>query len=125
LELPGWVAGDVSPDVVGANIGPDITQTSGDTSPASHPGSSKMLIQNIVFANWTGWTQPSGSGFTQGGVALNETAAISCSTLFPCQGIIFQNVSLSYGENGTADGPLGTCTFAAENGIIGMDGTGC
>lgn len=112
--------------VLGANIGPDITQTSGDTTPATHAGTSKMLVQNIIFSNWIGWVRPNGPGYVQGGVEPNTTASISCSTVYPCRSIIMQNVKLSYGENGTViPEPVGTCRYVADGGVLGMEGQGC
>jgi len=101
---------------IGAGIGPEITQDSGDNG--SFPGTSKMEISNIVFANFTGYLAP-GKG--------NRTASISCSEVHPCFNIAMQNITLAPEMNATVEGPeaVGSCTYNAPGGISGMLGSGC
>ena len=100
--------------VEGANIGPDITQDSGDNG--SFPGTSKMEISNIAFVNFT--------GYIEGGKG-NRTAAISCSDVHPCFNIALQNISLAVNATGTPEPAQGTCSYIASGGVTGLTGSGC
>ena len=100
--------------IQGATIGAAISEDSGDNG--SYPGTSLMEISNIVFVNFT--------GYTQGGKG-NRTASISCSNVHPCFNIAFQNVSLGDSANATEIPPQGTCSYIAPGGVTGLNGAGC
>lgn len=100
--------------IQGAGIGAQITQDSGDNG--SYPGTSLMEVSNIAFVNFTGYTSSGTS---------NRTASVSCSTVKPCFNIAFQEVELAPGQNKSAAGATGTCTYIAHNGVSGLTGKGC
>ncbi|PYH41481.1 putative extracellular exo-polygalacturonase [Aspergillus saccharolyticus JOP 1030-1] len=95
-------------DVQGANAGPAISESSGDNG--SYAGTSKMLISNIAFVNFTGWIDTSKS----------TTSSVSCSTVYPCYNIEFDNVVL-YPQNSTTAG-TGSCSYTADGGVHGLSG---
>lgn len=98
-------------NVQGADSGPAISEDSGDNG--TSPGTSKMLISNIAFVNFTGYTSnPKKS---------NVTSTISCSNVHPCYNIDFQNVNITPGQNGTGPG-LGSCKYTAPGGVHGLPG---
>ena len=100
--------------IQGANIGPAITQNSGDNG--SYAGTSLMEISNIAFVNFT--------GYTEGGKG-NRSASVSCSKVEPCYNIALRNISLATSATGTRYPAQGTCTWAAPGGVSGLNGTGC
>lgn len=121
----------------GATIGPNINQGSGNNGEwcslrvtmrtqkaaddyhasiytGSYAGTSNMLVSNIAFVNFTGYVD-----------STSRTAAVSCSTRFPCYNIANQNISLALEEGGPVTGANGTCSYTAEGGVYGMTGSGC
>ena len=96
----------------GPDGGPAITQDNGDNG--SYPGTSKMLVSNVAFVNFTGYT----SGHSQ------DVASVSCSSVQPCYGIEFEGFDVAIGENGTV-GDAGKCEYTAEGGVHGLSGGGC
>ncbi len=98
--------------VVGAAIGPDINQDSGDNG--SYPGTSKMEISNIAFVNFTGYLA---------GAKGNRTAAVSCSNVHPCYNIALRDVDLAPSINAsTQTEAVGTCAYVATGGVSGLSG---
>jgi galacturan 1,4-alpha-galacturonidase len=98
--------------VVGASIGPDISQDSGDNG--SYPGTSKMEISNIAFVNFTGYLA---------GAKGTRTAAISCSSVYPCYNIALKGVDLQPSVNASAQTEaVGTCAYVAPGGVSGLSG---
>jgi hypothetical protein len=67
--------------VQGSNIGPEITQDSGNNG--SYSGTSLLEVSNIALVNFTGYTE---------GVRGNRTASISCSKVHPCYNIALRMV---------------------------------
>jgi len=100
--------------VQGSNIGPEITQDSGNNG--SYSGTSLMEISNVAFVNFT--------GYTTGGKG-NQTASISCSKVHLCYNITLRNISLASAPNGTQYPAQGTCSYTAPGGVSGMNGAGC
>jgi galacturan 1,4-alpha-galacturonidase len=100
--------------IEGANIGMAISQNSGDNG--SYAGTSKMLVSNVLFKNFTGYEY---------GAKGNRTASISCSKVNPCHDIVFEDINLAYSQNATATNATGTCTYNAVGGVVGMKGSGC
>ena len=98
-------------NVLGAGSGPVITGDEGDNG--SYPGTSKMLISNVAFVNFTGYTSSTS----------NTTSSVSCSNVYPCYNIDFQNVSIS-NVNGTG-GNMGSCQYIAPGGVHGLAGSTC
>lgn len=95
-------------DVQGANAGPAISESSGDNG--SYAGTSKMLISNIAFVNFTGYINTTKS----------TTSSVSCSKLYPCYNIEYDNVVL-YPLNSTTPGK-GSCSYTADGGVHGLSG---
>ncbi|OJK02869.1 hypothetical protein ASPACDRAFT_1853438 [Aspergillus aculeatus ATCC 16872] len=95
-------------DVQGANAGPSISESSGDNG--SYAGTSKMLISNIAFVNFTGYINTTKS----------TTSSVSCSKLYPCYNIEYDNVVL-YPLNSTTPGK-GSCSYTADGGVHGLSG---
>lgn len=96
-------------EVEGANAGPSINQDSGNNG--SYSGTSLMTISNIVFANFTGYTDS----------RSNVTSTISCSKVHPCYNIEFDNVVLYPSQNATSPG-TGSCKYTAAGGVHGLEG---
>lgn len=93
-----------------------ITQNSGDNG--SYKGTSNMLVSNITFANFTGYLVDANS--------TNRTTSVSCSTRNPCYNITFVDFALEPREDaGYEVGATGTCTYIADEGVVGMSGSGC
>lgn len=97
--------------IQGASIGAAIAQTSGDNG--SYAGTSKMQISDVTFRNFTGYTN---AGTT------NRTASVSCSRVYPCSGILFEDFDLAPVANGTGAAAKGVCTYEAEGGVTGLSG---
>jgi galacturan 1,4-alpha-galacturonidase len=74
--------------IEGANIGMAISQNSGDNG--SYAGTSKMLVSNVLFKNFTGYEY---------GAKGNRTASITCSKVNPCHDIVFEDINLAYSQN--------------------------
>lgn len=100
-------------NVQGANIGPVITEDSGDNG--SFPGTSLMEISNVAFVNFTGWLS---------GSEGNRSAEISCSDVHPCYNIAVENVTLTVSEN-TTDTGTAECAYISPGGVHGLSGSGC
>ncbi|RAL09928.1 putative extracellular exo-polygalacturonase [Aspergillus homomorphus CBS 101889] len=95
-------------DVQGANAGPSISESSGNNG--SYAGTSKMLIANVSFVNFTGWVD----------TTKTTTSSVSCSKVYPCYNIEYDNVVL-YPKNSTAAG-RGSCSYTADKGVRGSSG---
>lgn len=95
-------------EVNGANIGPVITQDSGNNG--SYSGTSLMSISNIAFVRFTGYVD----------TTSDVVSSVSCPKVHPCYHINFDNVVL-YPENSTTAGK-GSCRYTAEGGVHGLDG---
>ncbi|KAJ5946974.1 polygalacturonase [Penicillium verhagenii] len=95
-------------DIDGASSGIAITQDSGDNG--SYVGTSKMSISNVAFVNFTGYIDKDST----------KVASVSCSNVYPCYNIDFDNVVL-YPENSTTAG-IGSCSYTAEDGVHGLSG---
>ena len=92
----------------GPNLATAITEDSGDNG--SFPGTSNMLISNVAFVNFTGYTNTSATSNPRG----NE---VSCSTRHPCYNIDYQNFNVTSGTNATA---LTTqCSYTEAGGVHG------
>lgn len=70
-----------------------------------------MTVSNIVFANFT--------GYTNGGSSV--TSKVSCSEVHPCYNIEFDNVILYPGKNASTPG-IGSCQYAEIGGVHGLEG---
>lgn len=93
-----------------------ISQDSGDNG--SFPGTSNMLVSDIVFANFTGYLKDANT--------TNRTTTVSCSTRHPCYNVTFVDFVLEPREGAGLDvGATGTCAYVAEGGVEGMTGSGC
>ncbi|KAJ5919448.1 hypothetical protein N7466_010391 [Penicillium verhagenii] len=95
-------------DIDGASSGIAITQDSGDNG--SYVGTSKMSISNVAFVNFTGIIDKDST----------KVASVSCSNVYPCYNIDFDNVVL-FPENSTTAG-IGSCSYTAEDGVHGLSG---
>lgn len=100
-------------NIAGASSGPNINEDSGDNG--NYVGTSKLEISNIAFVNFTGYIS------TQ----ARQTAAISCSKVYPCYNISFKGIDLATTKGGTPEGATGSCQFVANKGVSGMTGNGC
>ncbi|KAK6837075.1 hypothetical protein RU639_001641 [Aspergillus parasiticus] len=96
--------------VEGASAGASINQNSGDNG--SYAGTSKMLVSDVTFVNFTGYISNSNSG------------SVSCSKRYPCYNIAFEDFSLAQGSNGTATNATGSCSYIKPGGVIGLNGCG-
>lgn len=96
-------------EIQGADGGPAITQDNGNNG--SFSGTSKLEISNVLFKNFTGWTQGT------------RKASVSCSNVHPCHDIVFEDINLTVGNTTT----VGTesCKYIAPGGVKGLNGTGC
>ncbi|KAF2204642.1 putative galacturan 1,4-alpha-galacturonidase C [Delitschia confertaspora ATCC 74209] len=97
--------------IQGADAPPSITQDNGNNG--SFSGTSKMLISDVRFVNFTGYLHNK-----------NTMGGVSCSMANPCFGISYENVHLKNGENGT-ENVGGSCKYIAEGGVHGLKGSGC
>lgn len=96
----------------GPGLATAITQDSGDNG--SFSGTSNMLVDNISFVNFTGYTNTSGTSSPRG----NE---ISCSNRHPCYNIDYVNFNVKSGTNATA---LTTeCQYVEQGGVHGENCT--
>ncbi|KAK5023905.1 hypothetical protein LTS07_009031 [Exophiala sideris] len=100
-------------DVGGANLAAAITQDSGDNG--SFAGTSKMLVSNIAFVNFTGWTNTSTA-------KTSRTIDISCSNRNPCYNIDFNNFTITTAINSSTVGTT-TCQYVATGGVHGENCT--
>ncbi|KAM0191138.1 hypothetical protein ACHAPC_002408 [Botrytis cinerea] len=100
--------------IEGAAIAAGISQDSGNNG--SFTGTSKFLISDITFRNFTGYLT---------GAKGTRTASVSCSKVYPCYGIEFEDFMVAYAQNVTAANATGTCSMVAEDGVEGMLGSGC
>ncbi|KAJ5625629.1 polygalacturonase [Penicillium lagena] len=96
-------------ELYGAGMGPAINQDSGDNG--SYAGTSKMSVSNIAFVNFTGYLDRDS----------DVVSEVSCSNVYPCYNIDFNNVVLYPTENSTTPG-TGTCAYTADGGVHGLDG---
>ncbi|KAK9413643.1 putative Glycoside hydrolase family 28 protein [Seiridium unicorne] len=93
-------------DVTGAASAISITQDNGNNG--SYSGTSKMLIDDINFINFTGTLTGS------------STINVSCSEMEPCYDICFEDLTYT---GTTGANPTGSCNYTASGGIHGL--TGC
>ncbi|KAK5464772.1 hypothetical protein LTS15_001335 [Exophiala xenobiotica] len=100
-------------DIQGANLAAAITQSSGNNG--SFSGTSNMLVSNIAFENFTGWTNTSTASSAR-------TIDISCSERHPCYNIDFQNFNVASKTNTTGMAST-TCEYVATGGIHGQNCT--
>lgn len=96
--------------IQGADSPPAITQDNGNNG--SYGGTSKMLVSNIKYVNFSGWVKKS------------NVATVGCSQVNPCFGIDFENIHLRNGVNGT-ENFNGTCKYIKPGGVQGLTGSGC
>ncbi|KAK6541127.1 hypothetical protein TWF694_008500 [Orbilia ellipsospora] len=96
-------------DVQGADNGPALTQDNGNNG--SYTGTSKMLVSNVVWANFT--------GYTNGG----NRASVSCSKANPCYNIAFEGLDLINQKTGQVAAEK--CSNQAPHGIRGLNSTAC
>ncbi|GAP92559.1 putative extracellular exo-polygalacturonase [Rosellinia necatrix] len=94
-------------DVAGAARAFYISEESGDSGGA-HGGSSKLAVSGITLRNVTGVL----SGET-------NTIPISCSAVYPCDGIVLEHVDQ---VGSTGDAAALTCAYVAEGGVTGLGG---
>lgn len=97
--------------VEGAASGPAITQDSGNNG--SYSGTSKMLVSNITFRNFTGYL-----------ANAKYEASVSCSTVNPCYNIFFEDIDLTINSTTSAVAP-GSCKYQAPGGVHGLSGGNC
>lgn len=92
-----------------------ISQNSGDNG--SYQGTSNMLVSNVTFANFSGYLLVDDA---------DATTLVSCSTRNPCHDITFVDFALEPSEDaGYEVGATGTCTYIADEGVVGISGNGC
>lgn len=97
--------------VQGADSSPSITQDNGNNG--SFSGTSKMLVSDIRYVNFTGYLN-----------GKSAKASVSCSKANPCFDIFFEDIHLKNGANGT-ENVNGTCKYTAQGGVHGLAGSGC
>jgi len=97
--------------VQGADGPPSITQDNGNNG--SFAGTSKMLVSDIRFVNFTGYLHNK-----------NSAGSVSCSKANPCYNISYENVRLKRSEDGP-ENVNGTCRYIKEGGVRGLTGSGC
>ena len=97
--------------VEGADTGTAITQDSGDFKNGTYDGTSLMEVSDIAFVNFTG------------SVNKGTLASLDCSTVHPCYGITYENVTLTVNETGARGSER--CRFVRPGGVFGLNGTGC
>lgn len=100
--------------IEGAALAAGISQDSGNNG--SYTGTSKFLLSDITFRNFTGFLA---------GAKGTRTASVSCSNVHPCFGIAFDNFRVAYAENVTAANATGSCSMIQKGGVEGMLGSGC
>ncbi|KAI1124638.1 putative extracellular exo-polygalacturonase [Nemania abortiva] len=93
-------------DVTGASRAFVITEDSGDDG--NHRGSSKLAISNITLRNVTGTLS-----------AESNTIPISCSTVYPCDDIVLEDIDH---VDLVGDAAALTCTYVADGGVTGLGG---
>lgn len=98
--------------VYGASGGPTITEDSGDNGTV--PGTSKLAVSNIWFKNF--------QGYLDGTTTEGE---VSCSKVYPCYNIYYENIDLKSQENSTSYLTSGKCAYIEPGGVHGLNGTGC
>ncbi|KAF3938534.1 Exopolygalacturonase [Dactylella cylindrospora] len=96
--------------VEGADKGPALSQESGRDGRGS--GTSKMLVSNVVWANFTGYT-----------VGGGKAASLGCSAVNKCYNIVFDNVHLL--NNATGEPAGESCVNVAPGGVRGLSSTQC
>jgi galacturan 1,4-alpha-galacturonidase len=82
-----------------------INQDSGNNG--SFSGTSNMLVSNITFANFSGYSS-------------DHDSSISCSTRHPCYNINFENFHVLEGEDSDEEVTL-TCKWVEDGGVHGYD----
>ena len=97
--------------VEGADSPPGLNQDSGNNG--SFAGSSKMLVYDVRWVNFTGWLN-----------GKSAKGSVSCSKMEPCFDIWFENVDLTDGEGGT-ENVNGSCKYIKEGGVHGLNGSSC
>ncbi|KAF2645956.1 putative galacturan 1,4-alpha-galacturonidase C [Massarina eburnea CBS 473.64] len=97
--------------VQGADGSPSITQDNGNNG--SYSGTSKMLVSDVKFVNFTGYLN-----------GKSAKGSVSCSNANPCFNISFENIHLKNTANGT-ENANGTCKYIAPGGVHGLVGSGC
>ncbi|KAK6336474.1 hypothetical protein TWF696_002025 [Orbilia brochopaga] len=97
-------------EVDGADGGPALTQDNGNNG--SYGGTSKMLVSNIVWANFTGTVSKG-----------KRRASISCSKVNPCYNIAFEGLDLVDAASGAVPGD--TCSNIASHGVRGLANANC
>ncbi|KAB8297814.1 hypothetical protein EYC80_001612 [Monilinia laxa] len=100
--------------IEGAALAAGISQDSGNNG--SYTGTSKFHLSDITFRNFTGFLA---------GARGTRTASVSCSNVYPCFGIEFENFNVAYAENVTATNATGTCSMIKKGGVEGILGSGC
>ena len=98
--------------VYGAAAGPAITEDSGDNHTV--PGTSKLAVSDIYFTNFKGYL----AGSTTEG-------SVSCSSIYPCYNIFFENIELTSEENSTSYLTAGKCSYIQPGGVHGLNGSTC
>jgi polygalacturonase len=98
--------------VEGADGAPYINQDSGNNG--SYGGTSKMLVHDVNFVNFTGWLN-----------GKTGLGTVSCSKANPCYGITFRDMHLRSTQNGTVENKSGTCKYIEPSGVKGLEGGGC
>lgn len=97
----------------GPNLATAITEDSGDNG--TFPGTSKMLVSNVQFVNFTGYTNSTGSS------RPTRISEVSCSNVHPCYNIEYQNFNVDL-LNGSASGTT-ECAYTAAGGVQGVNCT--
>ena len=97
--------------VEGADVGPAITQDSGDFKNETYDGTSLLEVSNVAFVNFTGYTN------------TNRAASVSCSAVKPCFGITVEGLDLTVNDTGVMGAER--CKFIRPGGVYGLNGTGC
>ncbi|KAI0452400.1 putative galacturan 1,4-alpha-galacturonidase C [Xylaria acuta] len=93
-------------DVTGASRAFLITEENGDDG--KHKGSSKLAISEITLRNVTGTLSAEGN-----------TISVSCSEVYPCDGIILEDIDQ---VDSSGDAAALACTYVADGGITGLGG---
>ncbi|KAI9649822.1 hypothetical protein NHQ30_002404 [Ciborinia camelliae] len=98
----------------GALLSASITQDSGNNG--SYTGTSRFQLSDIVFRNFTGYLA---------GAKGTRTASVSCSLVYPCYGIVFEDFAVAAVEGAVPANATGSCSMVAVDGVRGMSGSGC
>ncbi|KAI0973398.1 putative galacturan 1,4-alpha-galacturonidase C [Xylaria arbuscula] len=93
-------------NVTGASRAFLITEDSGDDG--NHKGTSKLAVSDITVRNVTG-TLSGGS----------NTISISCSSVYPCDGIVLEDLNQ---VDSSGDAATLTCSYVADGGVDGLGG---